>query len=326
MLALEYAKQYRDQTPEVEAYFKAAVAAGTSLDATWAGPLAPAMPIAEFLELLRPATLIGKIAGLRRVPFNVSVPNQTGGGTYAWAGQGSPAKVSALAFATVSLAIAKATGIIVITQELARISTPSAEDTVKADMLAGMQQYLDAQFVTPAVAAVANVSPASITNGITAITSAGTSADNARTDIKAIIAALVTANIRMSDVCLLMSESNAFALSAALNPLGQQLYPQLTAQGGNILGFPVYTSNGCGNNVIGVDARSILLADENGLEIEVSREASVQMDSAPDDPAVATTVHRSLWAEGLIGLKATRFINWKRARTAGVQCTVQAYV
>ena len=39
--AVEYAKQWKDTTPEVELILKAAVAAGTTTDATWAGPLAP---------------------------------------------------------------------------------------------------------------------------------------------------------------------------------------------------------------------------------------------------------------------------------------------
>ena len=58
---------------------KAAVAVGTTTDATWAGPLVVTQPLNEFLELLRPRTLLGRIPGLRQVPFNVSVPTQTTG-------------------------------------------------------------------------------------------------------------------------------------------------------------------------------------------------------------------------------------------------------
>src|SRR5262249_47774165 len=81
MAAAEYAKRWDDSTPEVSLALKAAVAAGTTTDATWAGPLAPIRPLVnEFLALLRPATIIGKITGLRQVPFNISVPIQTAGG------------------------------------------------------------------------------------------------------------------------------------------------------------------------------------------------------------------------------------------------------
>jgi hypothetical protein len=68
------------------------------------------------------------------------------------------------------------------------------------------------------------------------------------------------------------------------------------------------------------------MADEGGLTIDVSREASVQMDSAPTDPPVAATVVVSLWQLNLIGIKAERFINWKRARLASVKYVVATYV
>ena len=78
---LQYAKQWADSTPEVEQMVqhmwrtKAAVAVGTTTDATWAGPLVVTTPLNEFLEMLRPRTLLGRIPGMRQVPFNVSVPD-----------------------------------------------------------------------------------------------------------------------------------------------------------------------------------------------------------------------------------------------------------
>ena len=53
---------------------------------TWAAPLVNQNIANEFLELLRPATILGKIPGLRNVPFNTKVPAQTAGGTYGWVG------------------------------------------------------------------------------------------------------------------------------------------------------------------------------------------------------------------------------------------------
>ena len=43
------------------------------------------------------------------------------------------------------------------------------------------------------------------------------------------------------------------------------------------------------------------------------------MDSAPDNPALATTVLTSLWQNNLVGLRAERFINWLRAKTEAVK-------
>src|SRR4029077_6753108 len=113
--AVEYAKRWHDSTPEVELVLKAAAAAGTTTDAPWAGPLAPIKPLTdEFIAYLRPATILGKVPGFMKVPFNVSVPSPTGGGTGHWVGQGAPKPVGKLAFATVTLGITKCAGIIVI--------------------------------------------------------------------------------------------------------------------------------------------------------------------------------------------------------------------
>lgn len=324
--AVEYAKRWADSTPEVELCLKAAVAAGTTTDATWAGPLAQLRPLAnEFVELLRPQTYLGRIPGLKKVPFNVSVPQQTGGGTYQWVGQGAPKPVGKLTFGTITLSITKCAGIIVITEELARESSPSAEGVIRDDMIRGIAQFLDAEFIDPAKAAVANVSPGSITNGVTPITTAGTSPANARTDIQALINAMTAAGISVAGAVLIMSETNAAALAGALNPLGQDLFPALSATGGTALGLTVLTSQTAGNNVVLLQPSAVLYADDGGVTIDVSREASVQMDSAPDNPALATTVLTSFWQNNLVGLRAERFINWKRARTGAVQYTVATY-
>lgn len=324
--AAEYAKRWKDTTPEVELVLRAAVAAGTTTDATWAGPLAPMQPLAaEFLALLRPATILGKIPGFRTVPFNVSVPMQTGGGTYQWVGQGAPKPVGKLTFGTTVLGITKAAGIIVITEELARTSSPSAEATIRADMIAGIAQFLDVQFIDPAAAAVAGVSPGSITNGVTPITSTGTTPANARTDMIALMNALTAANIPVAGSVVVMSEANALALSASLNALGQPLFPGVDITGGTAMGVKVITSQVAGNNVVLFNPGCVLLADDGGVTIDVSREASLQMDSAPMGTPDATVVMQSLWQLNLIGLRAERFIHWKKARTGCVAYTVQAY-
>lgn len=331
---LQYAKQWKDSTPEVEQMVeymwrtKAAVAAGTTTDAAWAGPLVVTQPINEFLEMLRPRTLLGRIPGLRQTPFNISMPNQTTGGTYSWVGQNKPKPVTKADYATVTVGFAKAAGIIVISEELAMLSTPSAEALVREEMIAGMATFLDTQFVDPAIAAVTNVNPASITNGAATVASGGVTGAFARADLAARVAVFVAANIPMEGSVWLMNESNAFGIGMSVNALGQPLFPGFNGTaGGNIMGIPVVISNSVGLRVILVHAPSILYADEGGVRIDVSREASVQMDSAPTDTVDATTVYLSLWQRNLIGLKAERFISWTRARTAAVTyiTTASAY-
>jgi HK97 family phage major capsid protein/HK97 family phage prohead protease len=318
--AIERAKGWHDSTPEVELMVRAAVAVGTSTDSTWAGPLVVTQPLVdEFLDLLRPKTLLGRVPGLKQVPFNISIPSQTTGGTYGWVGQNKPKPVTKADYATVTLGFNKAAGIIVLSEELVRLSTPSAEGLVRNEMIQGMGAFLDIQFVDPTVAVSVGVNPASITNGAATIASSGVTSAAAKVDLSSRVNVFVTANYSLGESVWLMNESNAFGLGLSVNALGQPLFPGFTGESGQrLMGIPVVISNNVGLRIILLHAPSILYADEGGVRIDVSREASVQMDSAPTDTVDATTVYLSLWQRNLVGLKAERFITWVRARSTAV--------
>ena len=202
-----------------------------------------------------------------------------------------------------------------LTEELVKLSTPSAEALVRADMVAGIAQFLDQQFIDPAVAAVAGVSPASITNG--APTAAGTV--NPLADVLALISHFATNNIPVAGVTIIMSEVNALALSFQTNADGSPQFPGIGINGGSYRGLNIVTSQAAGTNVIGLQPALILYADDGGVTIDASREASLQMDSAPMSPADATVVMVSLWQNNLVGLRAERFVNWKRAHAQAVK-------
>jgi HK97 family phage major capsid protein len=91
--------------------------------------------------------------------------------------------------------------------------------------------------------------------------------------------------------------------------------------GGTFFGIPVVTSNAvpiesdATTSIVLMDASQIFLADEGGITLDVSMEASLQMDGAPS--AGATTLV-SLWQNNMVGLRAERYINWQRRRDAAV--------
>ncbi len=312
--AAEYAKRWDSSTPEVSLALKAAVAAGTATDAVWAGPLVHPNISTDFLELLRAATILGKIPGLRVVPFNTLIPKQTAGGSYNWVGEAKPKPVTSLAFGSVSLGYAKAAGIIAITEELARLSSPAAETLVRADMVAGIARFLDQQFTDPTVAAVANVHPASITNGAPNAAATG----NPLADFMAVINHFAIKNIDVSGLTVIMSPTNALSLAFRTYSTGDPMFPGVTVNGGTYRGINIVTSNTVGTNIIALQPNLILYADDGGVTIDVSREASIQMDSAPDAPPAATTVFVSLWQQNMIGLRAERWINWLPANIDAV--------
>lgn len=313
--AAEYAKRWDDSTPEVALSLKAAVAPGTTTDPTWASPLVNQTMASDFIELLRPATVLGKIPGLRNVPFNCKVPMQTAGGTYGWVGEAKPKPLTSLAFSSDTLGIAKVAGIIVLTEELVRLSNPSAEALVRADMVAGIAQFLDQQFLDPAVAAVANVHPASITNGAATAVATG----NPLADIMGLINHFASFNIPVSGLTFIMSPANALALSFRSNLDGSPEFPGIGISGGNYRGLTFITSNVAGSTIVAIQPSLVLYADDGGVTIDASREASLQMDSAPMSPADATTVYVSMFQTNSVALRAERFINWKRVGVNSVK-------
>ncbi len=334
MQAVEMAKQYDSTTPEVGMVLRAAVAAGTTTDAAWAAPLVPYQNMtSEFISLLRPATILGKfgingVPALRQVPFNIKMPTQTGGSTVNWVGQLAPKPVSQLAFSNLTLDFTKTAGIVVISDELARLSTPSAEQIITNDLIEQTAQFLDGAFINPALAAVPGVSPASITNGANAITASGTDANSMRHDLRRLIGTFQAVNLSTAGAVLIMTETQATALSMMVNALGNTEFPNVTALGGTIMGIPVITSENVTQTtggspaqttapIVMLKASEILLADDGQVTIDVSREASLQMDSAPAAPSAAT-VMVSLWQMNMVGIRAERWINWVRRRAGSV--------
>jgi HK97 family phage major capsid protein/HK97 family phage prohead protease len=299
---------------------KAAVAVGTTTDSDYAAPLVNyTNMVQDFFEFLRPQTIIGQITGLRQVPFNVRVPRQIGGGAAAWVGEGAPKPLTAVSFDYVELKYTKLATIAVITEELARFSSPSAETIIRDTLAAAIIQQMDSDFVDPANAGTANVKPASVTNGVSAIPSTGNTEAEIRIDIGNVFAPWIAASLTPMGGVWIMSATTALALSLVLNDVGSPAFPGITMSGGTFFGLPVVVSETVGNIVILARAPDILLADDGQVTIDVSREASVQMDDAPTNPVTASTVLVSLWQHNLIGIRAERMVSWVKGRSQAVQ-------
>lgn len=318
---------WKDQTPQVERVLASnmdipqimneAVNAGDTATAGWAAELADYTYMAqEFIDFLRPMTILGKMTGLRTVPFNIRIPLQDAGSSVNWVGEGSPKPVSKLHFDTTTLRFAKAAGIVVITDELVRFSNPSAEALVRTDMANAIRQFLDEQLVDPTVAAVANVNPASITYGAATSVASGTTADDLRTDIATALQSFIAANIDPDGIRILMRPTLAVQIMMMRNLLGQKEFPDINPSGGMLEGFGVITSNSVGAGImVFVKESEILLADDGGIAVDASREATILMDDGVS-PATTTTV--SLFQSNMVALRVERIINWLRRRTYAV--------
>lgn len=308
---------------------KAAVPAGSTLDGNWASPLVGEGSdiFADFVEFLRPRTILGRfgqdgIPSLRRVPFNVPLIGETDGGEGYWVGEGKAKPLTRFGFERNILDIYKVANIAVVTEELLRRSSPAADALLRDRLAAALAARLDIDFVNPAKAAVSGVSPASITNGVTAVASSGGDADAIRADIRALMGTFIAANNAPTTGVWIMGSTTALSLSMMVNPLGQSEFGSINMTGGTFAGLPAIVSDYVpAGTVILANASDIYLADEGGVQVKMSDQAAVEMADNPahdsTTPTGATSMV-SLWQTNSVGFLAERFINWSRRRPSAV--------
>jgi HK97 family phage major capsid protein/HK97 family phage prohead protease len=317
---LAYAKQFGD-TPEIAAYVKTMwerkAVEGTSVVASpgWGGELVnPSTAMTEFVEMLMPQTIIGRTPGFRKVPFNIPIITQTGGSTFEWVGEGAPKPVGELAFERTTLGYTKCAGIVVLTEELIRLSTPNAEDRARGDLIEQCAKFLDEQFIQVAIAAGAS-NPASITNGVSSPAATGTDVDAVKADLMTALATFTAAHIPISGLVIATTPDLALGLSLLTNALGQAPAGfNVTPSGGTLLGYPVIVSESVDSGTVVIFKPSeIFLADDGQVRLDASNQATLDMNGgSPSTPVF------SLWQRNCVGLRAERWINWKKRRDSVV--------
>ncbi|WGL93775.1 phage major capsid protein [Arsenophonus nasoniae] len=320
--ALEIAKSQYPEQPRIQNVLKAAVSAGTTTNPEWAGALVEYQNFAgDFIEFLRPKTIIGQfgtgiIPSLFNVPFNVRIPGQISGGDGYWVGEASPKPLTKVDFKSITLGFAKVANIAVLTDELVQFSTPSADMLVRNALAAAIIERIDIDFINPTKAEIAGVSPASITNDVTAIKSTG----NPEADVELLFEKFIEKNLSPTNGVWLMSSMTALALSKMKNPLGQKMYPELTLLGGTFQGLPAIVSQYVGTNLILVNASDIYLADDGQVVIEASREASLEMETEPTNNSKTGKDAQlvSMFQTNSVAIRAERFINWRKRRAEAV--------
>lgn len=338
----EVAKSLYGEDSETFGFFtKAAVPAGTTASGSWAAPLVglETSAFADFVEYLRPQTILGRfgangIPSLRRVPFRTPLIGQTSGGQGYWVGEGNAKPLTKFDFTRTTLDPLKVANIAVVTEETLRDSSPAAEGILRDQLAAALRERLDIDFISPTKAAVAGISPASITNGLTFVISGGNTADAVRDDVRRLFSTFIAANNAPTSGVWVMPATTALALQGLVNPLGQPEFAGISMSGGTFFGLPVivseyvpnaYDPDGAGSAVAGsvvalVNAQDIWFADDGDVSVDMSREASLEMSDAPahdaDTPTGGSLV--SLWQTNAVGFRAERALNWKKRRPSAV--------
>lgn len=323
-LASQIAKQQYQDDGRIALYLQAKAAvpgAYVGDGGGWAEDIAEAQTIgSQFIEFLRPMTIIDRLSGFRRVPFNTKVPRLATGQSGYWVGEAKPAPLTSGVFDTVTMGYTKVGSISVLTKEQIRFSNIAAETTIRDDLAAGVVGKMDSTFIGTA-AASAGVSPAGLLNGVSAQASAGDTADDVRTDIANLYKLLSAANIDLDGVAFVTTGRLKKAIGLMRSSLGIAEFPGDTLDGQPFIG----SNHVGGGDLIAISTRDILLADDGNVDIEMSDQASLEMlDGSLEQDLTSGTGSPtagmvSMFQTGGVAIKVSRFINWQKARSAAVQ-------
>lgn len=285
---------------------KAAVVAGSLTPGSdWGSALADFEAAqAEFFGLVRQQSAFGKLIGLRRIPLQTRLVNQTGGASAAWIGEGKPIPINELDFGQATLDPLKLAALVVISAELAANSSPDAETVIRTDLVNATAAALDESFFNPALAGTANLQPASATNGAEVAT-------GEPTDPIAVKAMVPDFAGDLARAYIVASPETLVALSGAD-------LPNVGARGGEIFGIPALPTAGIGNSLALIDPGGIAYGEGDGF-LDASAHASVQMNSTPDSPVTAATPMVSLWQMNAVSLRTVKYMNWQRIQPGAVR-------
>jgi len=274
----------------------------------------------DFIQYLDARTVFNQI-GFTEVPANVTIKGQDGAATGYWVGEGKAIPPSAGNHSTVNLSPLKVAALSVITNELIRESSPSAERLVRDALVQSIAQRIDAT-VFSADAVSAGVSPAGLLNGLTGIGSTGDDGDNVRGDVKNLYAPFLTAK-HASGLVFVMNPALAKSLQLMTNALGQSEFPGIGAMGGTLLGDKVVTGDNINAaHLILLDPREIYKIGDMGIQVSISKEAMIEMgtDATGDAlaPTAATKQMVSMFQSESTAIKIVRPINFAKRRTTAV--------
>lgn len=312
--ALTIAQNNWGHGSQVVHLLKAAIAAGNTTDSAWAGNLVESSNAQmEFLEVVRPMTIVGKLPNLRRVPLRVPVAAQSSAATAYWVGEAGVKPLTSAAFNRERLDPTKVAAMVVCSDELLRFGQ-DAETTLRDDLAAATALAMDAAFIDRGNSGSAGVRPASVTNGALSINSTGTSTAAITHDIEAAIAAF-QGDLGSAYWVLHPRTATAIGLKFA----GGGIASDLGARGGVLAGLPAITSaavpyGSTGSSMTLLDPASILFS-EGGIEADRATQAAVVMNDAPGTGAAQQV---SLWQTNSVAILVERETNWKAARSGSV--------
>jgi HK97 family phage major capsid protein len=274
----------------------------------------------DFIEYLYSKTVYDRLP-LREVPANVSIKGMDGAFTGYWTGQSKAIKMSQGSGSTISLTPLKVAALTVLSNELLRDSSPSAEMIVRDGLEEALRQAIDSLFLS-ATAIDNGVAPAGILNNISAKTSDGDDIQSVYTDWKALMGDFITAK-NTEGLYVVTTPTLATSLGLMRNALGMPEFQGIDTNGGTFQGRPVLTGDNVGSgDFILLKPSEIWRIADQGVQVSVSQEATIEQSSAPvgetDTPVAMTEYMTSMFQEESTAFKVVRSVNFLKRRSTAV--------
>ena len=205
-------------------------------------------------------------------------------------------------------------GIVVLTNELIRLSSPKADVITRDQPRQTVAEFTDEQFFDPTIT-VSAARPASITNGITSPAASGTTGDDLRADFNTALAAFDSTGT--DSVYIAMTSALARGISLLTNTLGQSEFPAMNPQGGTICSGSRSSSRTMSRRERSYFSKRTRSSSPTTAETQLDASNQATLDMAGG----ATPVY-SLWQRNLTAIRAEREITWKVARSSGVVAVI----
>ena len=290
----------RNEPEQVLDFIKAVT--GSTTDAGFGSALVQPQNLQnEFVELLRANTAFDKLTGqMVHVPFNSKIASQLTGGEAQWVAEGAKKPTTNPTFGTVEVKEHKLAAITLMTDELLRNSSPSVDKLILNDLVQATASKIDATFLDALASDSAR--PEGLLNGVTALVASGRTATAYAADIAKLKGQFITNNLSLSGSTYIMSEVQASEMAELRDAMGNPYFRGMDA-GYNekvLGGIPVVETQNAANKIVLVKASELLLADDGGVQVDYSNQATV--------------AGINLWEENKFAIRVERFITWAKRR------------
>jgi HK97 family phage major capsid protein len=256
--------------------FKAAISASNTTDSDLGDY---GISIGQWTDSLRTRSAFFRLLAdnaFTRVPMRTRVGLATSTASGAIVPEGEAVPVSRVTLDNVLLLPVKASALITVTDTLLRDVSAAGQALFNRELMSAVSDAVDAAFVDSI-----------LSTGITSNPSAGVSAVNAKHDLRTALLAVNT--IGAARLYWLASVDVAKKAAALADSAGGDAFPAMSPTGGELTALPCIVSSGLPDGTLLLLDASGIAADAAQVSVDLSRQATIRMDTAPVMSSVVPT-------------------------------------